>query len=231
MSGDRKGIWMPIEIWNLEDINLIQKHFLVEIASLANDNGCYASNTHFANFFGLSRNRCSEIIKKLEELGYISTSYETRKNSKEIEKRIITLGGRFSDNVVGLSTDPIRFIDRGYSENTEGINTSNINTFINNNIVELVDYLNIKTGSKYRSNSKETIKIISKAFDDKYSLDDLKKIVDNMTSAWTGTDYEPYLRPSTLFRSSNLEKYLNWKVTKKDEVKKDENSKWFAEPI
>lgn len=98
-------------------------------------------------------------------------------------------------------------------------------------IVELVDYLNIKTGSKYRSNSKETIKIISKAFDDKYSLDDLKKIVDNMTSAWTGTDYEPYLRPSTLFKSSNLEKYLNWKVIKKDEVKKDENSKWFAEPI
>ncbi|HGA1227431.1 TPA: conserved phage C-terminal domain-containing protein, partial [Streptococcus suis] len=42
-----------------------------------------------------------------------------------------------------------------------------------------------------------------------YKLDDFKKVIDNMVANWTGTEWEKYLQPSTLFRESNFDKYLN----------------------
>lgn len=62
-----KGIWIPAEIWLNKDLTLLEKVFLVEIDSLDNENGCFASNEYFSNFFGLSKNRCSEVIKSLEK--------------------------------------------------------------------------------------------------------------------------------------------------------------------
>ena len=65
---DFKGIWIPKKIWLNKDLNVMEKLFLVEIDSLDNADGCFASNAHFSEFFGLSKNRCSEIIKSLERL-------------------------------------------------------------------------------------------------------------------------------------------------------------------
>lgn len=52
-----KGVWIPANIWLSKNITLQEKVFLAEIDSLDNKDGCYASNSYFANFFGLSRNR------------------------------------------------------------------------------------------------------------------------------------------------------------------------------
>ena len=82
-----KGVWIPREIWLNEELTIMEKLFLVEIDSLDNDDGCFASNAHFADLFGISKGRCSQIIKEMERKKYISISYE--KNGKEISKRII----------------------------------------------------------------------------------------------------------------------------------------------
>ena len=84
-----KGVWIPKEIWLSKNLTLTEKVFLTEIESLDNSNGCFASNEHFATFFNLSKNRCSEIIKSLEKKGYIDIEYIYKENSKEILKRII----------------------------------------------------------------------------------------------------------------------------------------------
>ena len=70
-----KGVWIPKEIWESDELTLREKVFLVEIDSLDGDDGCYASNDHFAKFFGLSKNRCSEVINSLSDKGYINIKY------------------------------------------------------------------------------------------------------------------------------------------------------------
>jgi len=48
---DFKGIWIPKEVWLADELNYIQKLLLVEIDSLDNEKGCFASNDYFADFF------------------------------------------------------------------------------------------------------------------------------------------------------------------------------------
>ena len=40
---DFKGIWIPKEIWLSEQLSLMEKVLFVEIHSLDNEDGCYAS--------------------------------------------------------------------------------------------------------------------------------------------------------------------------------------------
>lgn len=128
------GIWIPAEIWLSSDLSLQEKVFLVEINSLDNEDGCYATNDYFSKFFGLSKNRCSEIIKGLEKKGLIKIRYTYRPNTKCVEKRFINVIG-FACDVFGMSKEGNREIDRGnreidraYSENSEDNNTGVNNT-------------------------------------------------------------------------------------------------------
>lgn len=95
-------------------------------------------------------------------------------------------------------------------------------------IVEIINHLNIKTNSKYSPKAKETVTILNRALQT-YSVEDLKNLIDNMVEAWTGTKWETYLRPSTLFRASNIENYLNYKTfnnKEKTEVNESYGSKY-----
>jgi hypothetical protein len=121
-----KGIWIPAEIWLSKELKIMEKLFLVEIDSLDNEDGCFASNEYFSNFFDLSKNRCSEIIKSLEKKGFIEIEYIYKKNKKSIEKRII----KIIRNIEG----GIRNIDQGYSENRRGYSENCEDNNTNNNI-------------------------------------------------------------------------------------------------
>lgn len=72
------------------------------------NNGCVASNDHFAKKLGYSRTSASERISKLKKLGYITTNSYTEKN--KTFRKIIPL--RWSDKlkeVVGLVEGSGRF--------------------------------------------------------------------------------------------------------------------------
>lgn len=73
---------------------------------------------------------------------------------------------------------------------------------------EVVDYLNLRAGTRYRSTSEDTRKHIRARIDDGYSLDDFKAVIDRKVAEWKGTEWEKFLRPSTLF-GSKFESYLN----------------------
>ena len=95
---------------------------------------------------------------------------------------------------------------------------NNINNNKNNNNKEIyiavVDYLNSKAGTHYRSSSKTTQQHINARLAEGYKIDDFKRVVDNMWTAWKGTEWEQYMRPSTLF-GSKFENYLNRKLQNK----------------
>lgn len=133
-----KGIWIPKEIWLSKDLTLQEKVFLVEINSLDNEEGCFASNGYFADFFQLSKGRVSQIISSLEKKELISLNYLYKLNSKEIEKRIIKINEEKLNKILGIK-EPVG----GIKETKGGIketkhppleNAKGNNTTINNTI-------------------------------------------------------------------------------------------------
>ena len=86
------------------------------------------------------------------------------------------------------------------------------------NIVELdstpyqpiIDYLNEKAATHYRAGSDKTKRLIKARYNEGFSLDDFKQVIDKKCKEWLGTDMEKYLRPETLF-GTKFEGYLNQK--------------------
>jgi len=64
---------------------------------------------------------------------------------------------------------------------------------------EIIDYLNEKAGTAYRSNTKKVSSVVDARVNEGATLGDFKKCIDNKVSSWRGGDMEQYLRPETLF--------------------------------
>jgi len=90
MNRKFKGIWIPNYIWLSNNLTLQEKVFLVEIDSLNNNGGCYASNSYFGKFFGLSNTRVSLVIKSLIEKGYVISNINQEQGNKRILKTCLT---------------------------------------------------------------------------------------------------------------------------------------------
>ncbi len=73
---------------------------------------------------------------------------------------------------------------------------------------QIIDYLNEQCGTKYRASSKATQRLINARFNDGFTMDDFKKVIDNVKQGWKGTHMEQYIRPETIF-SNKFEGYLN----------------------
>lgn len=77
----------------------------------------------------------------------------------------------------------------------------------------VISYLNEKTGSKFKWQSKDTQKHINARVTEGYTLDDFKNVIDTKCAEWLGDSRMcKYLRPSTLF-GTKFEAYLNQRDT------------------
>ena len=224
---DFKGVWIPKEIWLSTDLKVMEKLILVEIDSLDNEDGCFASNEHFSKFFSLSKNRCSEIIKSLEKKGYIKIDYIYQEGSKAISRRVIRCVRNIDGGIRNID-NPIRKTEEGYSENREDNNTSFNNTFSNTSnkkdIVEqssttplpyeeIVQYLNQKTNKNFKHTSKVTQRHIRARLAEGFTVSDFKQVIDNKCNDWLRDQkMKEYLRPETLF-GTKFESYLNSTTT------------------
>ena len=89
-----RGVWIPRDIWLNEDLSITEKCFLAEIDSLGgSEEGCFASNQYFAEFFNLSKERARKIIGELNKKGYLEITLTYKEDSKEVDQRIIKLIG------------------------------------------------------------------------------------------------------------------------------------------
>ena len=75
---------------------------------------------------------------------------------------------------------------------------------------EIIDYLNLKANTQYRHNIKKTQSLINARFNESFTIEDFKKVIDNKVNEWKNTEMEKYLRPETLF-GTKFESYLNQK--------------------
>ena len=84
-----KFITVSIEIMHDKNLNQSQKFILAEIEQLSQlDNGCFASNRHFSDLIGITKENVSRNINELEKMGYIGI--EIKKGSRN-HTRIITI--------------------------------------------------------------------------------------------------------------------------------------------
>ena len=90
----------------------------------------------------------------------------------------------------------------------------------------IVDYLNEQAGTLYRASSRATQQHINARLKEGYTLIEFKIVIDKMCAKWKGTEFEQYLRPSTLF-GTKFEQYLNAKITT---TTSNKNDGWCFKP-
>lgn len=73
---------------------------------------------------------------------------------------------------------------------------------------EIVSYLNQKLGTRYKTETEKTRRLIRARIREGATLEDFRKVIDKKVKEWRGTKLEPYLRPETLF-GTKFEGYLN----------------------
>lgn len=136
-----KGIWIPKEIWLNKDLTFQEKIILVEIDSYDDGQvGCFATNKHFVNNFGINSSRISQIIQSLQRKNYITITYDF--NGKEIIKRYLHINrppyppkdGMSKINIGMLKNEMgvCQFDKEGYVKKLKDNNTNINNTNINN---------------------------------------------------------------------------------------------------
>lgn len=91
MDQDFEGIWIPKELWFDENLTMQEKLFYARIKSLDNKNGCFANNQYFANFFNISKTRCSLVITSLIKKGYVTSTIIHKEGTKQILKRVLNI--------------------------------------------------------------------------------------------------------------------------------------------
>jgi uncharacterized phage protein (TIGR02220 family) len=86
--------------------------------------------------------------------------------------------------------------------------------------IDIMEYLNLCAGKRYRNDSKETLSLINTKLSEGFSLDDFKHVILVKTNNWLNTEDEKYLRPETLF-GKKFEGYLNQKITHQSQKQKE----------
>ncbi len=68
----------------------MEKVLFVEIHSLDNERGCYASNRYFADFFNVSERQIQTYIASLKEKGFIFVTIQNR------NERVMRAAGKYA---------------------------------------------------------------------------------------------------------------------------------------
>ena len=118
-----KGVWIPADYWLDENLSIMEVVILTEIDSLDGQNGCFASNNHFASFIGMTPAYVSKIIKHLKEKGYISVNYRTENRVTTRSIKIIR-GINSSKEGINNSLGGINSSKEGINNSLGGINSS-----------------------------------------------------------------------------------------------------------
>lgn len=138
---------------------------------------------------------------------YVYDIYEQPHEKQIVEKQSIEKQGVENQ---GVENQGQLNIDK---TNKDKLNKKELNTEYKDNPVslrenEIILYLNEKANTNYRATAKATRSLIHARFDDGFTIDDFKTVIDKKCAEWIGTDFAQYLRPATLF-GTKFESYLN----------------------
>lgn len=211
MGEDRefKGVWIPKEIWLDRSLSALDKMILVEIDSLDNEDGCYASNQHFAEFCQCSESAVTKSISKLKSKGYI------RQESFDGRKRV--LRSCFTYSCKAEQEDSTEQSSKFYDAESENMTGSiYIDNNINNKSINTSTNTSISTS---KANFKDEFEIIWKKYPKKQGKQ--KAMSAFIKAREKGIGYETI--------SQGLDNYNEWLKATKKELKYTKNGDtWFG---
>jgi len=186
---DFKGVWIPKETWLNKELTWMEKIFFVEIDSLDNENGCFASNNYFADFFMVTPQRCSQVINSLIKKKYVKAAYE--REGKRVIKRVLNI----FDKGIKYSYKGIKYPLEGYKENVKENNT--VNNTINN-----------KEDSPSPTN--KSLKKKKYVVDDPPDLEEIREYITEMGYPIDAKEFYDKLNARE-WTDRNGKKYILWK--------------------
>lgn len=124
---------------------------------------------------------------------------------------------------VGRGSDGNAFSDKTKTCSRTRRKRRNKDIYINI-YIDIVEYLNEKTGKNYKHNSDKTRRFIDARLNEGFTLEDFKKVIDNKCRSWLNDErMNQYLRPETLF-GTKFESYLNETTVSKKTEKTTEST-------
>lgn len=198
---------IPANVRYDSDLSDKAKLLYGEITALTNKEGyCWASNNYFAELYGVKILCIKRNIKDLVDKGYLKSVLIY--DGKLVKERRLYLNSNIliSDlnNESSIKKDTRGGIKKDTDNNTS-INNTSINIYS-----RIIDYLNTKADTRYRSTTKKNKDLIKARINEGFTEEDFIKVIDNKVKEWANTDMGKYLRPETLF-GTKFEGYLNQK--------------------
>jgi uncharacterized phage protein (TIGR02220 family) len=191
---------------------LLNKLIYLSRYTSRNDGYCWKTSKELEDELGLSRYQQDIAIKKLTEENLIETknTYIIGTQIKCKHFKLLLDISKCDLRETNKSID-LRETDISDLRETNKSVNNNKTIIINNNIKEIINYLNTKLDTNYKYTTKQTQSMINARLKEGFTVDDFKKVIDKKYNEWLNTEFEQYLTPQTLF-STKFEKYLNQKT-------------------
>lgn len=205
-----KGIWIPKEIWLSEKLTIQEKLFYVEIDSLDNQKGCFASNGYFSDFFGISKTRVSLVIKSLIEKGFVKSTIIYKEGTQQILKRVLNICYR---PYLTKVKDPIQQKLKGNNTINNTINNKEEkgNDFldqleINKNWIEGSRNILSNEGLRVQKSQDDNLLriklLINENYENENGLGVFKRLIKNLDDFW-----RKQFSPNSMIQ--NFDQYMN----------------------
>ena len=196
----------------------------------------YFTQDELAALFHVTRQAISKSLKALKNVGLIETKRQglTKPNkiyvvmpepfvlkSTQNEQYDVNSSSHHDENLSSRQKANEVYTNKTEKRNTDGIQTEK---YIEKSgkpdvaplIMNVVDYLNEKAGTKYKPTTPKTQKLIHAREKEGFTLDDFKTVINKKCAEWLHDgDMVRYLRPETLF-GTKFESYLNQKEVNND---------------
>lgn len=155
-------------------------------------------------------------LEKIREQGRLRQQQfrEKRKNTLILPQNDVTLHERYGNAL------PLKDNNNSYSYSLKDLNNkpNTNNTIIKEHINIIIEYLNIKAKKRFKV-VESNAKFIRARFEEGYTVEDLKQVIDTKVADWLDTEQAKYLRPETLFNATKFQSYINQKPKERVEEK------------
>ena len=203
------------------------------------ENQCYSSSLeNLAELIGSTKRSVITAINSLKEKNLITIENQVKKGYKTFTNYSANISSipnlseeisNSSEKISSKSSNLSEKISSKYENLSEKISLQEDSIIIeDNNLIEenikdatvrkILAHLNDLLGTNYSIHLKENTKLIKALLNKGYTEEEILKVIDKKFIEWKGTDFEKYIRPSTLF-GSKFEQYLNQPITKDMETK------------
>lgn len=209
-----------VKLFGLETAFLLSSFAEAE-QMMANEEGWfYQTSDTVEEITTLSRHKQDQCIKQLEEMNVLLKDVRGMP-----AKRYFKINYQCLTNlIVNFQQTSMRNIDKQdckkSATNKESINKESTKESIKDIVEQVINYLNNKVDTNYRTTTNKTKTLIQARVNEGFILDDFIKVIDIKARDWLNDKkMRKYLRPETLF-GTKFEGYLN------EESKKDEMTGW-----